>query len=446
MAAIMALARSRPLAFGMGYSLLKTAGCDLMVQKIVEKRENIDWKRNLAFGTFGFFYLGGIQYAIYVPLFSRLFPGAASFAAKSVADKLKDPKGIRELFYQVFLDQCVHHPFLYFPVFYMIKDFVTSETPNPVAAVEEYSSNMNEDLIALWKIWVPSTFLNFALMPMHLRIPWVATTSLIWTCILSSMRGVHHVPSNATRSRARACFADGVCARPCCHLAGSSDVPVTNVFAGVDASTFALATRTVVGPPPRLDPTRGHLVVFVRGADRPGIVASLAKRCYEQEGSITTSKMMSLGNEFVIILHVSCPREKLSSLQKALCPAKSALAGQWYTGEDGMSISMSVLDASVAPPPAPAFTGKVSLTGIDKPGLIYNLSQTLADHHLSIEHLQTEQHLSEGVGPAFFSTMCYVVGSSQPDMPALKRSLKDLEAKLGVMCSVEALEVKRRGR
>jgi hypothetical protein len=204
----MALARSRPLAFGMGYSLLKTAGCDLMVQKIVEKRENIDWKRNLAFGTFGFFYLGGIQYAIYVPLFSRLFPGAASFAAKSVADKLKDPKGIRELFYQVFLDQCVHHPFLYFPVFYMIKDFVTSDTPNPVAAVEEYSSNMNEDLIALWKIWVPSTFLNFALMPMHLRIPWVATTSLIWTCILSSMRGVHHVPSrgSATRSLARACL------------------------------------------------------------------------------------------------------------------------------------------------------------------------------------------------------------------------------------------------
>jgi len=231
-----------------------------------------------------------------------------------------------------------------------------------------------------------------------------------------------------------------------CHLAGSSDVPVTNVFAGVDASTFALVTRTVVGPPPRLDPTRGHLVVFVRGADRPGIVASLAKRCYEQEGSITTSKMMSLGNEFVIILHVSCPLEKLSSLQKALCPAKTALAGQWYTGEDGMSISMSVLDASVAPPPSPAFTGKVSLTGIDKPGLIYHLSQTLADHHLSIEHLQTEQHLSEGLGPAFFSTMCYVVGSSQPDLPALKRSLKDLEAKLGVMCSVEALEVKRRGR
>eukprot|EP00966_Prymnesium_polylepis_P061236 1420504-Prymnesium_polylepis.1 len=26
-------------------------------------------------------------------------------------------------------------------------------------------------------------------MPMHMRIPWVASTSLIWTCIISYMRG-----------------------------------------------------------------------------------------------------------------------------------------------------------------------------------------------------------------------------------------------------------------
>ena len=32
---------------------------------------------------------------------------------------------------QVFLDQMVHHPLLYFPVFYMIKDFVTSDVPSP---------------------------------------------------------------------------------------------------------------------------------------------------------------------------------------------------------------------------------------------------------------------------------------------------------------------------
>ena len=152
MSAIIRLAKSRPFAFGMGYSLLKTSGCDLMVQKVVEKREKIDWRRNAAFGSFGLLYLGGVQYMLYVPVFSRLFPNAAAFAAKTVAEKLKDFKGIRDLFSQVFLDQMVHHPLMYFPVFYMIKDFVTSDSPNPVRAVNEYAGNVKEDLIALWKV------------------------------------------------------------------------------------------------------------------------------------------------------------------------------------------------------------------------------------------------------------------------------------------------------
>ena len=47
---------------------------------IVEQKKEIDWKRNFAFATFGCFYLGGVQYAIYVPLFGRIFPNAAKFA------------------------------------------------------------------------------------------------------------------------------------------------------------------------------------------------------------------------------------------------------------------------------------------------------------------------------------------------------------------------------
>ena len=118
---ILHFAKTRPLAFGMGFSLVKTSGADLMVQKVLEQRETIDWKRNIAFGSFGLFYLGGVQYVLYVPIFSRLFPRAASFAAKSVADKVKDMPGIRGLFAQVFLDQAVHHPLMYFPIFYCVK-------------------------------------------------------------------------------------------------------------------------------------------------------------------------------------------------------------------------------------------------------------------------------------------------------------------------------------
>ena len=110
-----------PVAFGMGISTTKTSFSDLLVQTVIEKKEQIDWKRNLAFASFGCFYLGGVQYAIYVPIFGRMFPNAASFAAKSFKEKLKDTKGQFALGAQVFLDQCVHHPLMYFPVFYMTK-------------------------------------------------------------------------------------------------------------------------------------------------------------------------------------------------------------------------------------------------------------------------------------------------------------------------------------
>eukprot|EP00957_Ditylum_brightwellii_P036408 2756157-Ditylum_brightwellii.AAC.1 len=81
-----------PLSFGITISTAKTSFSDLLVQKVVEQREEIDWRRNAAFATFGCFYLGGVQYALYVPIFGRIFPNAASFAAKSLKDKVKDVK------------------------------------------------------------------------------------------------------------------------------------------------------------------------------------------------------------------------------------------------------------------------------------------------------------------------------------------------------------------
>mmetsp|Transcript_27092 Transcript_27092/g.54161 ORF Transcript_27092/g.54161 Transcript_27092/m.54161 type:complete len:96 (+) Transcript_27092:644-931(+) len=89
---------------------------------------------------------------------------------------------------QVFLDQCVHHPLMYFPAFYLTKEIVMKDNPDIKGTLMQYKENMREDLLALWKIWVPSTIVNFAFMPMWARIPWVAGTSLLWTVVLSYMR------------------------------------------------------------------------------------------------------------------------------------------------------------------------------------------------------------------------------------------------------------------
>jgi hypothetical protein len=152
-----------PFAFGVILSGFKTSFSDLLVQKVVERKENIDWKRNAAFAAFGFVYLGGVQYTIYVPIFGRLFPNAAKFAAKPLRQKLQDVRGLWQLSAQVFLDQCVHHPLMYFPAFYITKELVMGPSNNPSGkpdipkVLSEYQQNFKEDLLALWKIWVVST-------------------------------------------------------------------------------------------------------------------------------------------------------------------------------------------------------------------------------------------------------------------------------------------------
>ena len=104
------------------FTSLKTMTADIVVQKVIEGKEEVDLKRVAVFASFGFGYWGVFQYFIYVKGFSRLFPQAGEFAAKSIRQKLRDRKGILALGGQLGLDQCVHIPFVFFPSYYLVKE------------------------------------------------------------------------------------------------------------------------------------------------------------------------------------------------------------------------------------------------------------------------------------------------------------------------------------
>ena len=50
----MRIPKSKPFAFGLVFSCAKTSFSDLLVQKVIEGREEIDWNRNSVFAAFGF--------------------------------------------------------------------------------------------------------------------------------------------------------------------------------------------------------------------------------------------------------------------------------------------------------------------------------------------------------------------------------------------------------
>jgi len=56
-------------------------------------------------------------------------------------------------------------------------------------AVQKYKTEIWESVKTLWSVWVPLQLINFAFVPRHMRVPYVAGVSFGWTMILSVMQG-----------------------------------------------------------------------------------------------------------------------------------------------------------------------------------------------------------------------------------------------------------------
>mmetsp|Transcript_18610 Transcript_18610/g.22804 ORF Transcript_18610/g.22804 Transcript_18610/m.22804 type:complete len:420 (+) Transcript_18610:169-1428(+) len=389
-----------PFLFGVTISTLKTSFSDLLVQKVVEQKKEIDWKRNLAFCTFGCFYLGGVQYALYVPIFGRLFPNAKSFAALPLKQKFKDTKGQIALISQVFIDQCVHHPLMYFPVFYITKEIVTSSSSDTKEivvkrALTRCKENMKEDLVALWKIWVPATIMNFAFMPMWARIPTVAATSMIWTAILSAMRGGDVIHSDEMMGG---------------QVRGKTFELMKEGFNDMFGYTSV-----------DLDPSLSHVCVSAAGPDKVGWVSLVANAVALNGGNITHSKMVRLGHDFIVLMHVSVPPEKVRVLVKALNHDKELKP---------LNIRTSFLTKRQTGKYKRPISGlHIRCVGEDRSGMLAAVAQEVSEANLSVENITTELKFNNS-GRRDFVIDCECTAThvlSQDDMEVLSSNFDSLK-------------------
>jgi len=151
--------KDHPFKFQLLVATGKTMAADLMVQVVTEgkKLDEIDWKRNGIFVVFGFTYLGGFQYWLMVNKYRQWFPTMDRFAKLPFAEKLKDIPGIIDAGKMVLFDIFVHLPFIYFPTYYTVKEFVSGTSYNPVDwmkdGITKWSKNFQDDFTALVKLW-----------------------------------------------------------------------------------------------------------------------------------------------------------------------------------------------------------------------------------------------------------------------------------------------------
>ncbi len=127
----------------------------------------------------------------------------------------------------------------------------------------------------------------------------------------------------------------------------------------------------------------------VLGADRPGLVHELAELVAARGGSWGESRMARLAGQFAGIVRVDCPGEAVEAL---LADLESLRAG-------GVSVQ-AVLEETAEP--AARRRLSLSVLGNDRPGIVRDLTASVAKAGGNIEELVTGLESAPMSGQALF--------------------------------------------
>ncbi len=166
------------------------------------------------------------------------------------------------------------------------------------------------------------------------------------------------------------------------------------------------------------------LVMTVIGADRPGLVSSVAAIVGQHGGNWLESRMSRLGGQFAGILRVEVAAEQ----ERALVAGLEELAAS------GLKI---VVHPDFAAPAAPGRQVKeLEIVGQDRPGIVSQISGALARQGVNVEELQTECSSAAMSGETLFKARARLSVPDSCDTRALRQDLEKIAADLIVEISL----------
>lgn len=175
-----------PLATAVAVGGFKNISCDLMVQKVVEQRETIDWKRLRFMAVFGVLYLGFFQYKFLVQGTPHFF-GIASKKSPTVAELRAYATKV------VLFDNFFHMPFMYLPTFFMLRELSCRDHGTWMQYVDgsltSWKNAFANDVALSLAIFTPVQAFNFYVLPPHLRIPSLMGAGFVYITALSILHG-----------------------------------------------------------------------------------------------------------------------------------------------------------------------------------------------------------------------------------------------------------------
>ena len=170
------------------------------------------------------------------------------------------------------------------------------------------------------------------------------------------------------------------------------------------------------------------LVITLVGADRTGLVESVARVLADHGGNWLESRMCRLGGEFAGFLRVEIPAEKKSALLAALQKIS------------GLNVVIQLTQSTVV-----ATSGrqtKLEIVGSDRPGIVREITSALARANVNVEEFFSELVSAPMSGETLFKASARLQLPEHCDVAALKKDLEKIASDLLVDVSFAELSGK----
>lgn len=165
--------------------------------------------------------------------------------------------------------------------------------------------------------------------------------------------------------------------------------------------------------------TTATLVLTVIGRDRPGLVSAVSGPVEARGGSWQQSQMARLAGEFAGIVLVTVPTDQVEGLESDLAGLEA----------DGLRVDVRRTDEPVA---ADSTSVDLHLLGTDRPGIVAEISRTIAGHGVGIESLSTDLREAPMAGGVLFEVTASLSAPAGGDLEALRSALEQIADELMV--------------
>jgi len=169
---------------------------------------------------------------------------------------------------------------------------------------------------------------------------------------------------------------------------------------------------------------RTNLILTFIGEDRPGLVESISAIVNDHRGNWLESRLSQLAGQFAGIVQIGIHLDQVEGLMASL----HAL------GDDGLSI---VVKKGAETRDSNTVTHRLTLLGLDRPGILKDVSGALSGQRINVLELNTNIVNAAMTGELMFDAKAIVEYAATTDLILLAEQLELISRELGIDIELE---------